>query len=195
LIPYHCVNVVSYLSPIHISCKVVDQHLALVDILFPRECFSSWLPKRNMFLFPLPFCYMSTFLLYTSLAILCLVPWEHPLSCCAYFLQVHRWMHSLQQEQWPTLQILYEIVAMDIQKILVSIVKKIVLECKLYACDLSLYGHDLFLSWWGWCGAIGSWGTRTHQCTINWMPVITQLWMNLNWVNIWFHLGNQFCKK
>jgi hypothetical protein len=25
--------------------------------------------------------------------------------------------------------------------------------------------------------------------------VITQLWMNLKWVNIWFHLGNQFCKK
>jgi hypothetical protein len=37
--------------------------------------------------------------------------------------------------------------------------------------------------------------TSTHQHTIHWMPVITQLWMNFNWVNIWFHLGNQFCKK
>jgi hypothetical protein len=35
----------------------------------------------------------------------------------------------------------------------------------------------------------------THQPTIHWMPVFTQLWMNLNWVNIWFHLGNPFCKK
>jgi hypothetical protein len=37
----------------------------------------------------------------------------------------------------------------------------------------------------------------THQHTIHWMPVITQLWMNLsNWMNlnygnISFHLGNQ----
>jgi len=23
--------------------------------------------------------------------------------------------------------------------------------------------------------------TRTYQCTIRWMPVITQSWMNLNW--------------
>jgi hypothetical protein len=37
--------------------------------------------------------------------------------------------------------------------------------------------------------------TSTHQCTIHWMLVIMQVWMNLNWVNIWFHLGNQFCKK
>ncbi len=28
-----------------------------------------------------------------------------------------------------------------------------------------------------------------------WMPIMTQLWMNLNWVNIWFHLGNQFCRS
>jgi hypothetical protein len=35
---------------------------------------------------------------------------------------------------------------------------------------------------------IGPQWTSTHQCTIHWMPVITQLWMNLNWVNIWFHL-------
>jgi hypothetical protein len=34
-----------------------------------------------------------------------------------------------------------------------------------------------------------------HQCTIHWMPVITQLWMNLNLVNILFHRGNQFCRK
>ncbi len=32
--------------------------------------------------------------------------------------------------------------------------------------------------------------TSTHQRTIHWMLVITQLWMNLNWVNIWFHLAN-----
>jgi hypothetical protein len=31
--------------------------------------------------------------------------------------------------------------------------------------------------------------------TIHWMPIITQLWMNLNWVNMWFNLGNQFCRK
>jgi len=38
--------------------------------------------------------------------------------------------------------------------------------------------------------------TSTHQHTIHWMPIITQLWMNLiNRVNIWFHLGNQFCRK
>jgi len=36
----------------------------------------------------------------------------------------------------------------------------------------------------------------THQCTIHWMAVISQLWMNfINWVHIWFNLGNQFCKK
>jgi hypothetical protein len=37
--------------------------------------------------------------------------------------------------------------------------------------------------------------TSTHRCTIHWMAAITQLWMNLNWINIWFHLGNQFCRK
>ncbi len=31
--------------------------------------------------------------------------------------------------------------------------------------------------------------------TIHWMTIITHVWMNLNWVNIWFHLRNQFCKK
>ncbi len=31
--------------------------------------------------------------------------------------------------------------------------------------------------------------------TIHWMPITPQLWMNLNWVNIWFHLGNPFYKK
>jgi hypothetical protein len=35
-----------------------------------------------------------------------------------------------------------------------------------------------------------------HQCTtIHWMPINIQLWMNLNWVSIWFYLGNQLCKK
>jgi hypothetical protein len=29
----------------------------------------------------------------------------------------------------------------------------------------------------------------THQCTIHWMPIMTQLWMSLNWVNIRFQLG------
>jgi hypothetical protein len=37
--------------------------------------------------------------------------------------------------------------------------------------------------------------TRTHEHTIHWIPVMTQLWMNLNRVNIWFDLGNLFCKK
>jgi len=29
------------------------------------------------------------------------------------------------------------------------------------------------------------------------LPVhaVKYMWMNLNWVNIWFHLGNQFCRK
>jgi hypothetical protein len=27
-----------------------------------------------------------------------------------------------------------------------------------------------------------------HKC-IHWMPIMTQLWMNFNWVNIWFDLG------
>jgi hypothetical protein len=30
---------------------------------------------------------------------------------------------------------------------------------------------------------------------IHWMPIIIQLWMNFNWINIWFHLGNQLCRK
>jgi hypothetical protein len=38
-------------------------------------------------------------------------------------------------------------------------------------------------------------GTNVNQPTIHWMPVITQLWMNLNRVTIYFHLGNQFYKK
>jgi len=33
---------------------------------------------------------------------------------------------------------------------------------------------------------------HTHQCTIHWMPVIAQLWMNLKGVNLWFHPCNQF---
>jgi hypothetical protein len=37
--------------------------------------------------------------------------------------------------------------------------------------------------------------TSTHQRTIHRMPVITQLLMNLNRVNIQFHLGNQCCKN
>jgi hypothetical protein len=41
---------------------------------------------------------------------------------------------------------------------------------------------------------VRQWAT-VNQRTIHWMPIITQLWMNLNRVNIWFNLGNQFCKK
>jgi hypothetical protein len=37
--------------------------------------------------------------------------------------------------------------------------------------------------------------TSTHQRTIHWMPVTTQLWINLNWVDVWFHLGNRFYRK
>ncbi len=38
--------------------------------------------------------------------------------------------------------------------------------------------------------------TSNHQRTIqHWMSAMTQFCMNLNWVNIWFHLGNQFCRK
>ncbi len=61
------------------------------------------------------------------------------------------------------------------------------LKSPLYKCKkVSSFG--LWLHWPQW--------TSTHQQrTIHWMPVITQLWMNVNWVNIWFNLGNQFCKK
>jgi hypothetical protein len=50
-----------------------------------------------------------------------------------------------------------------------------------------------------WCAETGrsrraQW-TSTDQRTIQRMPIITQLWMNPNWVTIRFHLGNQFCKK
>jgi hypothetical protein len=27
-------------------------------------------------------------------------------------------------------------------------------------------------------------------CTIHWKPLMTQLWMNLNLVEVWFHLGS-----
>ncbi len=57
--------------------------------------------------------------------------------------------------------------------------------CHLLYCFF--VGLVLCLKWSQW--------TSTHQCTIQWMPVITQLWMNLNWVSIWFHLDNQFCNK
>ncbi len=30
--------------------------------------------------------------------------------------------------------------------------------------------------------------TSTHQYTIHWMPITAQLWMNLNWLDIWCHL-------
>jgi hypothetical protein len=42
---------------------------------------------------------------------------------------------------------------------------------------------------------LGPQRTSTHEPTIHWMTVITRLWMNLNRVNMWFHLGNQFCMK
>jgi hypothetical protein len=41
---------------------------------------------------------------------------------------------------------------------------------------------------------VANW-TSTHQHIIHWMPVITRLWMNLNWVSIWFHFGNPLCTK
>jgi len=34
---------------------------------------------------------------------------------------------------------------------------------------------------------------RVNQHTIHWMPLMTQLWMNINWVDIWFHSGNPSC--
>jgi hypothetical protein len=37
--------------------------------------------------------------------------------------------------------------------------------------------------------------TSTHQRTIHWMPTMTQLWMNLNRVNIWIHVHNQFLPR
>jgi hypothetical protein len=37
----------------------------------------------------------------------------------------------------------------------------------------------------------------THQCTIHPLDahLLVQLRMILNWVNTWFHLGNQVCRK
>ncbi len=37
--------------------------------------------------------------------------------------------------------------------------------------------------------------TIVNQRTICWISIIIQLWMNLNRVNIWFQLGNQFQRK
>jgi hypothetical protein len=37
--------------------------------------------------------------------------------------------------------------------------------------------------------------TSAPSTGCHWMPITTWLWMNLIWVNIWFHLGNQFCRK
>ncbi len=42
-------------------------------------------------------------------------------------------------------------------------------------------------------GSYINWGQKVlvvHQHRIHWMPIMTQLWMNLNWVTIWFHLGD-----
>jgi hypothetical protein len=36
---------------------------------------------------------------------------------------------------------------------------------------------------------------KFQQHTIHWMPIITQLWVKLIWVNIWTPFGNQFCRK
>jgi hypothetical protein len=44
-------------------------------------------------------------------------------------------------------------------------------------------------------GLMGTQWTSTHRHIIHWMLIITQLWMNLNWVHIWFQVGNQFCRK
>jgi hypothetical protein len=54
------------------------------------------------------------------------------------------------------------------------------LFCLLGSCTSYMGGHK-------W--------TSTHQHIIHWMPVITWLWMNLNWVSIWFHFGNPLCTK
>jgi hypothetical protein len=68
-----------------------------------------------------------------------------------------------------------------------------ILTCIFFGCSVChlLYcfcvGLVLCLKWPQW--------TSSHQHTIHWMPVITQLWMNLNWVSIWFHFDNQFCNK
>jgi hypothetical protein len=48
------------------------------------------------------------------------------------------------------------------------------------------------------CCTGGHWGppwTSTHQCTIHWIPVKTQLCMILNWVTTQFQLPNPFYKK
>jgi hypothetical protein len=46
-----------------------------------------------------------------------------------------------------------------------------------------------------YCNPRMSTAATVNQCTIHWMPVMTQLWMILNWVTTWSHLGNSFKKK
>jgi hypothetical protein len=54
--------------------------------------------------------------------------------------------------------------------------------------ESSCFAQDLIdQSWPVW--------TSSHQSTIQWVPVITQLWMNLTWLNLWFTLGNPICRK
>jgi len=36
---------------------------------------------------------------------------------------------------------------------------------------------------------------RVNERTIHGMPIMMHLWMNLNWVNIQFHLNNSYYKK
>jgi len=58
------------------------------------------------------------------------------------------------------------------------------------------WGHSRVFSQLNWQpGDMRPQWTSTNQHTIYWMPFITQLCMDLNWVNIWFHLGDQFCRK
>jgi hypothetical protein len=59
------------------------------------------------------------------------------------------------------------------------------LGSQVVCCSLLELGLNITWSQW----------TSTHQRPIHRMPIIMQLWMNLNLVNIWFLPCSQFFKK
>jgi hypothetical protein len=62
---------------------------------------------------------------------------------------------------------------------------EVLLGSQVVCCSLLELGLNITWSQW----------TSTHQRPIHRMPIIMQLWMNLNLVNIWFLLCSQFFNK
>lgn len=54
--------------------------------------------------------------------------------------------------------------------------------------------NDTFPCWSLWWATVNQ-HPPPHHPSIHWMPVISQVWMNLTLVNIWLYLSNQFCRK